>query len=110
MTKRPYHYRLRLEHLASPQPDAPRHAPLELEFDNHDDIFGIVGRLQQRELFATPGQAAEFAIGLKLFSEVMLKNRRHPLFEELAPAFQAFMQRLKSGTDGPATPPEAPAG
>lgn len=99
MSKRAYTYHLRLEQVAGISPDSPRHEPLELEFDNHDDIFTIIERLRQRDLFAEPGQATEFAIGLKMFSEVMLKNRQHPLFEELTPAFRAFMQRLKSGAD-----------
>ncbi|MGI4742205.1 MAG: DUF3861 domain-containing protein [Janthinobacterium lividum] len=96
MSKRAYQYHLRLEQVASAQPDGPQHEPLELNFENHDDIFNIVERLQARNLFAELGQSTEFAIGLKLFSEVMLKNRQHPLFEELAPAFKAFMQRLKA--------------
>ena len=104
MSKRAYQYRLRLEQVAGIGPDSPRHEPLELEFTNHDDIFSIVERLQQRQLFEEPGQATEFAIGLKMFSEVMLKNRQHPLFEELAPAFRAFMQKLKSGGGAPAEP------
>lgn len=35
-------------------------------------------------------------LGLKLFSEVMLKNRKDPLFEEITPAFGAFMKKLKA--------------
>ena len=96
MSKRAYKYRLRLEQVAGIQPDSPKYKPLELDFENHDDIFSIIERLRERNLFDEPGQSTEFAIGLKLFSEVMLKNRQHPLFEELAPAFKAFMQRLKS--------------
>ena len=96
MSKRAYTYRLRLEQVAGSQPDGPQPEPLELEFTNHDDLFRIIGLMQQRNPFQEPGQATEFAIGLKLFGEVMLKNRQHPLFEEFAPAFKAFMQRLKS--------------
>lgn len=96
MSKRAYKYRIRLEQVAGIQPDSPKHEPLELDFENHDDIFSIIERLQERNLFGEPGQSTEFAIGLKLFSEVMIKNRQHPLFEELAPAFKSFMQRLKS--------------
>jgi len=98
MSKRAYSYRLRLEQVAGIQPDSPTHEALELEFENHDDIFNIIERLQKRNLFQEPSQSTEFAIGLKLFSEVMLKNRQHPLFEELAPAFKSFMQRLKAPT------------
>jgi hypothetical protein len=96
MAKRAHHYRLRLEHLAPASPEDPTHAPLTLNFDNHDDILQIADRMEARQLFATPGQASEFAIGLKLFSEVMLKNRKHPLFAEFQPAFSAFMKKLKS--------------
>ncbi|WP_022825023.1 DUF3861 domain-containing protein [Hymenobacter norwichensis] len=99
MAKRAHHYRLRLEHLAPASPEQPIHAPLTLDFDNHDDILQIVERMEARQLFATPGQASEFAIGLKLFSEVLLKNREHPLFTEFRPAFSAFMKKLKSGAN-----------
>ncbi len=104
MAKRAHHYRLRLEHLAPAAPDQPTHPPLELEFDNHDDILQIADRLEARQLFTTPGQATEFAIGLKLFGEVMLKNREHPLFTELRPAFGEFMKRLKGGPPTEAAP------
>jgi Domain of Unknown Function with PDB structure (DUF3861) len=106
MAKRAHHYRLRLEHLTPAAPDQPTHAPLELDFTNHDDIFQIIDRLQKRQLFAEPGQNTEFAIGLKLFGEVMLKNREHPLFEEFRPAFSEFMKRLKGGAPPAAAPPE----
>lgn len=69
---------------------------LELNIENHDDIFSIIERSRNNPVFDTPEQAAEFAIGLKLFSEVMLKHRGHSLFEEFAPAFGAFMQKLKA--------------
>ena len=98
MSKRAYKYRLQLEQVAGIQPDSPKHEPLELTFENHDDIFTIIERLRERNLFEESGQSTEFAIGLKLFSEVMLKNRQHPLFEDLAPAFKTFMQRLKAPT------------
>ena len=105
MAKRAHHYRLRLEHLAPAAPEQPVHEPLTVEFDNHDDIFQIIERLEGRQLFAEPGQGTEFTIGLKLFSEVMLKNREHPLFAEFRPAFSDFMKRLKGGGE-----PETAAG
>ncbi|HEX8427007.1 DUF3861 domain-containing protein [Hymenobacter sp.] len=107
MPKRAHHYRLRLEHVAPAAPDQPTHPPLELEFDNHDDIFQIVERIQARNLFAEPGQAAEFAIGLKLFGEVMLKNREHELFAEMRPAFSEFMKKLKSSGKPAENQPQA---
>ena len=48
-----------------------------------------------------PDTAAALAIGLKLFGEVMLTHKEHPLFAELAPHFGAFMKRLKQGPAKP---------
>lgn len=66
--------------------------PLQLVFDNHDDIFAIIERIQRKNLFNDKNQATEFATGLKMFSEVILKNRKHPLFEEISPAFSEFIK------------------
>jgi hypothetical protein len=95
MAKRANTYRLTLalQTLASGEAAPPR--ALELTFDNHDELFTIIDRLRQQDPFGDPAQATEFAIGLKLFSEVMLKNRSHPLFEEFWPAFRLFMAKLK---------------
>jgi len=89
-----YHLTLRLEQYANGDQEPAKQ--LELEFDNHDELFSIIERIQAKALFPSKDQSAEFAIGLKMFSEVMLKNRHLPLFEELAPAFGSFMKRLKS--------------
>jgi hypothetical protein len=85
----------------------PTHAPREIEFEHHD-IFSIIARMENRQLFAEPGQAAEFAIGLKLFSEVMLKNRTLPLFAIFRPAFSEFMRQLKRSTPTPEQSAQAP--
>lgn len=69
---------------------------LGIEFDNHDEIFGIIERIREKNIFENPEEATQFAIGLKLFSEVKLKNRKHPLFEELNEVFPVFMKKLKS--------------
>lgn len=52
-------------------------------------------------MFETDNQAVEFAIGLKMFSEVMLKNRNHELFTDFRPAFGEFMKKLKSQPQQP---------
>jgi len=89
-----YHLTLKLQQYANGETEPAKE--LELDFDNHDEIFGIIERIQSKDPFNDPSQAAQFALGLKLFSEVMIKNRNHPLFEELGTAFPAFMKRLKS--------------
>jgi hypothetical protein len=68
---------------------------LELQFENHDELFEIIDRMKAKNLFATEEEATEFAIGLKLFSEVMLRNRKHPVFEDLQAGFSLFMKNLK---------------
>lgn len=69
---------------------------LGIEFSNHDEIFGIIQKMKDKNLFETPSEATQFAIGLKLFSEIKLKYRKNPLFDEINDVFPAFMKKLKS--------------
>ena len=96
MEKRAHQYKLTLTYLETAKGEAVDKQPIELKFTNHDDIFSIIERIKAKHLFNDEKKATEFAIGLKMFSEVMLKNRKHPLFEELAPAFSEFMKKLKA--------------
>lgn len=96
MEKRTNKYKLKLELLETSKADDTIYTPIELAFDNHDNIFTIIERMKKRDLFKTQDQAIEFAIGLKMFSEVMLKNRDNELFSEFRPAFGDFMKKLKS--------------
>jgi hypothetical protein len=96
MNKKAYQYQLRLTGLSKPNGDAMNEEPIEIAVANHDDIFGIINRTKSKNLFNQPNEAVEFAIGLKLFTEVMLRNKANPLFEDFAPAVGAFMQKLKN--------------
>jgi len=69
---------------------------LEFEFENHDNIFNIIDILKAKNLFDNNNESVEFAVGLKLFSEVLLKNRKHELFEGFFPHFSDFMKKLKA--------------
>lgn len=69
---------------------------LGIQFDNHDEIFGIIEKIKNKNIFEDPNEATQFALGLKLFTEVKLKNRKNPLFEELNEVFPIFMKKLKS--------------
>jgi hypothetical protein len=97
MKKKSNKYKLRLELLELLRPDDKTYEPIDLEFENHDNIFEIIERMKNRNRFKTEQQSVEFAIGLKLFSEVLLKNKDNPLFEDFRPAFGDFMKKLKSG-------------
>jgi hypothetical protein len=65
------------------------------EFENHDNIFDIIKKIEQKNIFNNKDHDIEFAVGLKLFSEIMLRYKNNPLFDELKPAFGEFMKKLK---------------
>lgn len=69
---------------------------LGIEFDNHDEIFSIIEKIKDKNLFDNHQETTQFALGLKLFSEIKLKHRKNPLFDELNEVFPAFMKKLKS--------------
>lgn len=97
MNKRAYQYHISLTMSQQKDGQIPMEdKSIELDFDNHDNIFKIINVLKEKAIFDNTNQSQEFAIGLKMFSEVMLKNRKHPLFVEFAPAFGDFMKKLKS--------------
>lgn len=75
--------------------DVDPEASLEIEVENHDDIFKIIDAMKVKSILPED-EAAEFIIGLKLFTEVMLRHRKDPLFQELGPQMKAFMKTLKS--------------
>lgn len=68
--------------------------PVKFEVQNHDDIFKVIAKSQEKS--ALPEESIiPFAVGLKLFGEVMLENKDNPLFAEFAPHFGDFMKKLK---------------
>lgn len=96
MEKRSHKYRLQLDYLIDTNGEKQQTDPVQIEFENHDNILAIIEILKEKDPFENKDQAVEFAIGLKMFSEIMIKNRNNPLFEELMPAFGVFMKKLKS--------------
>lgn len=96
MVKKSNKYRLTLEQIALMKIDAEKSEPLTLEFENHDEIFNIIEIMREKNIFKEENHSVEFAIGLKMFSEVILKNKNNPLFDEFFPAFASFMKKLKS--------------
>lgn len=96
MEKRSHQYRLQLDYLTDTKGEKQQTEPVQIEFENHDNIFAIIEILKEKDPFENKDQAVEFAIGLKMFGEVMIKNRNNPLFQELMPAFGIFMKKLKS--------------
>ncbi|WP_269236261.1 DUF3861 domain-containing protein [Flavobacterium flavigenum] len=69
---------------------------LGIEFENHDEIFSIIEKMNAKNLFESESEATQFALGLKLFGEIKLKHRKNPLFDEMNEVFPVFMKKLKS--------------
>lgn len=97
ITKKNNVYKIRLYEVQLKN-DTPAQKSIEFEFENHDDIFNIIDKMQEIDVLEDKGQAVELALGIKLFSEVLLNHRDHPLFDEMKPAFAAFMKKLKGMT------------
>lgn len=95
MEKKSNQYRLTLEATSLKEPIEPLPTTI-FAFENHDNLFKIIELAKTKKIFAKEGDAVEFALGLKLFTEVVLRNKQHPLFEELQPAIGSFMKRLKT--------------
>lgn len=97
-----HQYHITVQHVADVKGQPSTYTqPLEFNTGNHDDIFAIVERLKNAKLFEDEQTSISFAVGLKLFGEVMLENRDHPLFQELIPQFGQFMKKLKQSTAEP---------
>lgn len=71
---------------------------LSFDVENHDDILKIAELIRSRDdLNFKEDEANAFAVGLKLFSEVMLRHPKDALFASLKRPFRDFMLQLKQG-------------
>lgn len=96
-----YSYRITVEPLNDKKGQPLNMQPVSFEVENHDEIISIIAAIKARsDLGFDENTATSFAVGLKLFSEVMLENRKHPLFEPLSGPFRDFMMLLKKGKTG----------
>lgn len=93
--KRNNQYNIQIQEVALKDGSEPSKS-LELTIQNHDNIFDLIDRVKESELFEQKSDNVEMLLGIKLFSEVMLRNRTNPLFSEFAPAFREFMKKYKS--------------
>ena len=89
-----HRYRLTLEHLEDAKGNPVDKKPLQIDVKNHDDLFAIIEKVKTTGLFDAD-EATAFAIGLKLFREVMLHHRDSPIFKDLDPHFSEFMKAFK---------------
>jgi hypothetical protein len=90
-----YRYRVTMEMTAGQKSEPVTGRSLSFETQNHDDVLGIVERLQARGDFSAD-TAASLGVSLKLFSEVVLENRQNPLFAPLRAPLREFIAGLKN--------------
>lgn len=67
----------------------------DFDVGSHDDLLDIMRRVRSIDSFQTD-EAYALAVGIKLFSGVMLTHRNAPLFAAIQPAIHAFIGRLKA--------------
>lgn len=67
---------------------------LVFETRTHEDLFKIV-KMMKGKMDLDEADTTAFAVGLKLFSEVMLKNKESEPFKQLLPHFKDFMKAVK---------------
>jgi hypothetical protein len=72
---------------------------LQFDFDNHDDVFTIIERLNQHHGLADipEKEIPALALGLKLFGKALMENKDNTLLASLKPHFVEFMKSLKKG-------------
>lgn len=97
MEKKAYSYKLTLEGKTNPQGEKFGDEPVYVEFQNHDDLFKILEMSKGKPIFEKSSDNTEFFLGLKLLSEVLLRNRKssNPMTAELFEAIGGFMKKLK---------------
>ncbi|MFS8146477.1 DUF3861 domain-containing protein [Rhizobium sp. BR 249] len=88
-----YTYRITVERLEGDVPSAADKA-LVFEATNHDDLFKVLSMMREKQMLPWD-ETAEFTIGLKLFTEVLLRHRSDTPFKKLFPHIGSFMKSLK---------------
>jgi hypothetical protein len=64
MGKRAYKYELTLHLQQYANGETEPGKQLRINFDNHDEIFGVIDRIREKDPFSDKEQATEFALGL----------------------------------------------
>ncbi len=92
--KRVHEYEIMFKHLKNNKGEPVSREPLLLNFENHDDVSAIIDLLSGKA-WLDKDQVVQLVLGLKLFGDILMKNRDRKLFSEMQPAFVAFMKKLK---------------
>ena len=96
-----YRYRVTVEQIADERGQPVDGRSLVFEAACHDEMLGIVDRVREKRVVANANAAAAMVVGLKLFGEVAIAERKDPMFAEVHAALGCFIRALK-GRSGPA--------
>ncbi len=87
-------YKFTIEHLEDSKGNTVESNPLIFETGIHENLFKIT-EMMNGKMDLDEADTTAFAVGLKLFGEVMLKNKDNELFKQFKPHFSHFMRELK---------------
>ena len=89
-----HRYGVTVTYLETADGEKPEVEPISFEVLNHDDIFRIIGLMNESKILP-PEDAKAFVVGLKLFTDVAMKHRDEPLFAAMKPYIGDIMKTLK---------------
>lgn len=99
-----YRYRVTVEQVADATGQPVDGRSLVFEAGCHDEMLAIVDRVRERRVLPNANAAAAMAVGLKLFGEVVIAERKDPMFAEMHTALGNFIRCLKARTAAGAVP------
>ena len=97
-----YRYRVTVEQVADERGQAVDGRSLVFEAACHDELLGLVERVRAKRIVATANGSAAMMVGLKLFGEIALAERKSPMFAEVHAALGNFIRALKAAPDAAA--------
>lgn len=65
---------------------------------NYNALLHIFNAIRDKNLFGKEVTDLEFAVGLKLFTKVIIRQKNHPLFEALRPQILELIEDLRSSS------------
>ncbi len=90
----PHTFRVTLKHVADHHGNPVDGGTYEFEAENHDNILDIIDLARGIPNLAE-NEAAAFALGLKLLTEVVMKHRGEAPFAEFWPHLSSLIRHIK---------------
>ena len=90
-----YRYKVTVEQIADEKGQAVDGRSLMFEAACHDDLLELVNRVREKRVVANANASAAMMVGLKLFGEIALAERKNPMFADVHAALGSFIRALK---------------